>query len=204
MAINDTVITIRGWAGADPTIYHNDRGNEQLGNHSSAANVSAVVNVGVTARHYNRQTGQYYDGETAWYSVRTFGRLAENVAVCVHKGTPVLVRGKLTSRSFQGRDGMTKTSQVIIADALGIEISAGTASYVRALGGTSSHPSEMKPADSAAEINAFAALTSDLSDADDAFRLSDDASLQRFAEEKSVMQIKAEKNYRGRKELIDA
>lgn len=160
MAINDTVITIRGWAGADPTFYHNEHSGEQTGNVNSAANVSAVLNVGVTPRNYNRQTGQYADGETAWYSVRTFGRLAENVNACVHKGMPLIVRGKLTARSFQGKDGTTKMSQVIVADALGIEISNGTAQYLRASSGNSMHPSVVQLADTELHENAADPLTS--------------------------------------------
>ncbi|MDR6939163.1 single-stranded DNA-binding protein [Arcanobacterium hippocoleae] len=130
MANNETVITIRGWAGAAPTLYR----NESTTSHGTGGNVSrasAVLNVGVTPRNFSRKSGQYEDGETAWYSVRSFGKLAENVAACVQKGAPLLVRGKLTARSFQAKDGTTRINQVIIADAIGIELNSGTATYQR-------------------------------------------------------------------------
>ncbi|XCB29671.1 single-stranded DNA-binding protein [Arcanobacterium hippocoleae] len=138
MAINDTIVTIRGWVGADPTIYRNGSSDtESANNTSNSNNISAVLNVGVTPRSYSRKTGQYKDGETAWYSVRAFGRLAENISSCVKKGTPLLVRGKLTSRTFLTKEKETRTSQVILADAVGIEISIGVANYMR---GGSVHP----------------------------------------------------------------
>lgn len=127
---NDTSITVRGWAGAKPTLYIN---SQTQGKKISKISTT-VLNVGVTPRNYNRQTGDFQDGDTTWYSVRCYGALARNVAISIQKGTPVLVRGKLTTRSYQDKNGTDRQAQVIIADSLAIDLNYGVANYVKARG----------------------------------------------------------------------
>lgn len=127
---NDTSITVRGWAGAKPTLYIN---SQTQGKKISKISTT-VLNVGVTPRNYNRQTGDFQDGDTTWYSVRCYGALARNVAISIQKGTPVLVRGKLITRSYQDKTGVDRQAQVIIADSLAIDLNYGVANYVKARG----------------------------------------------------------------------
>lgn len=152
---NDTSITVRGWAGAKPTLYIN---SQTQGKKISKISTT-VLNVGVTPRNYNRQTGDFQDGDTTWYSVRCYGALARNVAISIQKGTPVLVRGKLTTRSYQDKTGVDRQAQVIIADSLAIDLNYGVANYVKARGEEISgvEISESGAADSSAISNAVAA-----------------------------------------------
>lgn len=152
---NDTSITVRGWAGAKPTLYINSQTQGQKISKIS----TTVLNVGVTPRNYNRQTGDFQDGDTTWYSVRCYGALARNVAISIQKGTPVLVRGKLTTRSYQDKTGADRQAQVIIADSLAIDLNYGVANYVKARGEEISgvEISESGAADSSAISNAVAA-----------------------------------------------
>lgn len=152
---NDTSITVRGWAGAKPTLYINSQTQGQKISKIS----TTVLNVGVTPRNYNRQTGDFQDGDTTWYSVRCYGALARNVAISIQKGTPVLVRGKLTTRSYQDKTGVDRQAQVIIADSLAIDLNYGVANYVKARGEEISgvEISESGAADSSAISNAVAA-----------------------------------------------
>lgn len=151
---NDTSITVRGWAGAKPTLYINSQTQGQKISKIS----TTVLNVGVTPRNYNRQTGDFQDGDTTWYSVRCYGALARNVAISIQKGTPVLVRGKLTTRSYQDKTGVDRQAQVIIADSLAIDLNYGVANYVKARGEEISgvEISESGAADSSAISNAVA------------------------------------------------
>ena len=151
---NDTSITVRGWAGAKPTLYIN---SQTQGKKISKISTT-VLNVGVTPRNYNRQTGDFQDGDTTWYSVRCYGALARNVAISIQKGTPVLVRGKLTTRSYQDKTGVDRQAQVIIADSLAIDLNYGVANYVKARGEEISgvEISESGAADSSAISNAVA------------------------------------------------
>ncbi|MDO4888023.1 MAG: single-stranded DNA-binding protein [Actinomycetaceae bacterium] len=117
---NETYVTVRGFVGADPMVFSNGGGGR-----------TAIVRVGVTPRSRNRQTQQYEDGPTAWYSVRCFGDLADNVAQTIRTGAPVLVRGRLTQRTWQGRDGVERVEMAIIADSLGLELSTVAATYAK-------------------------------------------------------------------------
>ncbi|WP_073996101.1 single-stranded DNA-binding protein [Arcanobacterium urinimassiliense] len=152
---NDTSITVRGWAGAKPTLYIN---SQTQGKKISKISTT-VLNVGVTPRNYNRQTGDFQDGDTTWYSVRCYGALARNVAISIQKGTPVLVRGKLTTRSYQDKTGADRQAQVIIADSLAIDLNYGVANYVKARGEEISgvEISELGAADFSTASNAVAA-----------------------------------------------
>lgn len=117
---NETYITVRGYAGADPVAYDNGNGL-----------TTVVARVGVTARIRDRETHRYRDGTTLWYSVRCYGDLGLNVSRSVRRGTPVLVRGRLVERSWTAKDGAERTDLSIIADALGIELSSGVATFVK-------------------------------------------------------------------------
>ena len=50
-------------------------------------------------------TGEWVDGNTSFVTVICWRKLAENLATCLRKGDPVLVRGRLDVRSFTGKDG---------------------------------------------------------------------------------------------------
>lgn len=117
---NETYVTIRGYAGADPMVFRNDAGN-----------TTTVVRVGVTARNFDRKAGVFADGTTAWYSVRCYGELAENVIRSVRKGMPVLVRGRLAHRQWADKEGHAKTDLVIVSDSFGIDLNTGEAQFVR-------------------------------------------------------------------------
>ncbi|WP_188042597.1 single-stranded DNA-binding protein [Changpingibacter yushuensis] len=134
---NETFLTIRGFAGADPTVFHNESGR-----------VTVVIRVGVTARNFDRRLNTYSDGTTAWYSVRCYGDLAENVSRSIHKGSPVLIRGRLSPRTWTDKDGRTRTDYAIAADSVAIDLNTGWATFVRTRK-QSLEPIEGEPAHSA-------------------------------------------------------
>ncbi|MCF2705864.1 single-stranded DNA-binding protein [Arcanobacterium haemolyticum] len=117
---NETYLTVRGFVGSDPMIFRSETGR-----------TTAVVRVGVTARNYDRAANAYVDGMTAWYTVRCYGDLGENVAKSVTKGCPVLVRGRLSLRTWNDRDGHSRTEFVIAADSLGLDLNTGWAKFQR-------------------------------------------------------------------------
>lgn len=59
--------------------------------------------VAVTEAWTNDQ-GQRQE-DTTWYSVTVWRKQAENCAQYLHKGSKVLVTGKVKARSYTGRDG---------------------------------------------------------------------------------------------------
>lgn len=124
--MNDTIMTIRGWVGGAPRHYPKDP-------KVTGSRMATTFRVGVTPRYYSRAEGEYQDGMTTWFSVRSYGNLAYNAASSLGKGTPVIVRGKLSTRQWSDKDGVVHNELVIVADSIGVEISAGMANYVRVM-----------------------------------------------------------------------
>lgn len=140
--VNETYVTIRGYAGGDPAVFV-----------SEAGRTSAYVRVGVTHRIYDRANKRYSDGVTVWYSVRTYGELATNVASSVAKGTPVLARGRLSQRVWTDSNGVEHAENCVFADSLGVELSTGMAQFtkVRSPGAKTMPTGDMSPDASSAQ-----------------------------------------------------
>ncbi len=88
---NETFLTIRGFAGADPTVFHNESGR-----------VTVVIRVGVTARNFDRRLNTYSDGTTAWTDkdgrTRTdYAIAADSVAIDLNTGWATFVRTRKQS-----------------------------------------------------------------------------------------------------------
>ena len=81
----DNTITVRGYVTAEPKMWQ--RTPEQA--------PVATIRVGSTPRKLNRETGEWQDGETSYYSVKCWRKLAENVHGSLRKGDMVIVRGKV-------------------------------------------------------------------------------------------------------------
>ena len=88
-----------------------------------------------TQRRFDRAQEKWVDGETNWYSITTFRQLATNSAVSIKKGERVLVTGRLRIREWENA-GKTGTNIDIEADALGHDLSWGTANFSRGAGAT--------------------------------------------------------------------
>ena len=67
----------------------------------------------------NERSGKDASGKpqyvTTWLNVVAWRQLAENVNTYVHKGSPVLVAGRLVVRKFDDKTGVERTSVEIIA-----------------------------------------------------------------------------------------
>ena len=64
--------------------------------------------------------------QTIWHTVVCFEEQALNVAEHVRKGSRVIVTGRLSKASFEGRDGNQKEITELIADEVGISIRFGS------------------------------------------------------------------------------
>lgn len=67
-------------------------------------------------RRMNQQTQQWEDGDSTWYEVTMFGRLASNVVDSLEKGFEVTVVGDLKTGSYVNREGLTVATLEIMAD----------------------------------------------------------------------------------------
>lgn len=75
--------------------------------------------------------GSWSDGHTTWLTVTCWRGLAANVADSVQKRDRVVVHGRLRARDWRAADGSTRTSVEVDADAVGHDLSFGTATFVR-------------------------------------------------------------------------
>jgi single-strand DNA-binding protein len=91
----------------------------------------ANMRVGSTARKLDRETGEWRDGETSFYSVSCWRSLANNAATCLHKGQPVIVAGKLRTDRYEDREGRMRTEVEVEAETIGFDLNRGTAHFTR-------------------------------------------------------------------------
>ena len=94
----DTPITIVGNLVADVELRYTQSG-------------TAVANgrVASTPRTYDKQSGQWVDGEPVFLTFNVWRQAAENVANSLSKGDRVVVTGVLKQRSFETREGERRT-----------------------------------------------------------------------------------------------
>ena len=89
------------------------------------------LRVGITPRYRDQATGEWRDAESSYFTVSCWDRLAQHVRASMHKGEPVLVRGKFKTSTFEDRDGRPRTETRITADVVGHDLSRGVANYIR-------------------------------------------------------------------------
>jgi single-strand DNA-binding protein len=89
------------------------------------------LRVGTTPRVQDRATGQWRDEDTSYFSVTCWRRLGENVRASLHKGDPVMIKGKIRSRTYTDRNGVVRSVVDITADTVGHDMNRGVANYLR-------------------------------------------------------------------------
>ncbi len=92
--------------------------------------MNVTMRVGWTPRRRDRVTGEWVDGNTSYVTVVCWRNLAVNVATCMRKGDPVVVKGRLSVRTYE-KDGVTRTVAEVEASAVGHDLTRGVAQYQR-------------------------------------------------------------------------
>ncbi len=100
-------------------------------------------------RRFDRNQNRWIDGETNWFTVTSFRQLAINASESVNKGDRIVVTGKLRVRDWDNGE-RSGTSVEIDADAIGHDLSWGTATFVRTI-----LVRETDPADESAPAASF-------------------------------------------------
>lgn len=111
--------TVAGYATADPTLRMTKGGA-----------AVAHIRVACTPRRLDRGTGEWTDSETSYFSVTCWRKLAIAVKASIHKGDPVLVRGRFRTRTWES-DTRSVTDIEIEADAMGHDLTLGWAMFQR-------------------------------------------------------------------------
>ena len=116
----DTVITIIGNLTADP---------ELRWTQSGAA--VADFTVASTPRTYDRNAGEWRDGDTLFMRCSVWHETAENVAESLRKGMRVIVQGRLTQRSYDTQQGERRTVVELQVDEVGPSLRRARAQVTR-------------------------------------------------------------------------
>jgi single-strand DNA-binding protein len=117
----DTVITIVGNLTADPELRFTPSG-------------AAVANftVASTPRTFDRQANEWKDGETLFMRCSVWREAAENVAESLHRGTRVIVQGRLKMRSYETKEGEKRTTTEMDVDEVGPSLRYASAKVTKA------------------------------------------------------------------------
>ena len=116
----ETVITVVGNLTADP----------ELRTIGSGASVCSFT-IASTPRTYNRQTGQFEDGQALFMRCSAWRDLANHCAQSLSKGMRVIAQGRLQQRSYQAQDGSNRTVFEMQVDEIGPSLRYATAQVQR-------------------------------------------------------------------------
>lgn len=92
---------------------------------SGAAVVSFTV--ASTPRIFDRQSGEWKDGDALFMRCNAWRQLAENVSESLFKGNRVLVTGRLKQRSFENKEGERRTVVELEVEEVGPSLRYATA-----------------------------------------------------------------------------
>lgn len=116
----ETVITIVGNLTADPELRWTQSGSPV-----------ASFTIASTHRSFDRQSGEWKDGETLFMRCTAWREMAENIAESLRKGSRTMVRGRLVQRSFETREGDRRTVVELQADEVAASLRHARAQVTR-------------------------------------------------------------------------
>ena len=116
----ETVITIVGNLTADPELRWTQSGSPV-----------ASFTIASTPRSFDRQSGEWKDGETLFMRCTAWREMAENIAESLRKGMRTVVRGRLVQRSFETREGDRRTVVELQADEVAVSLRHARAQVTR-------------------------------------------------------------------------
>ena len=96
-------------------------------------------------RKFDSEKNTWVTGETNWFTVSAFRKLAINSGASLAKGDRVIVQGKLRIRDWDNGE-RSGTSVEIDADAIGHDLSFGTTSFERTAITEEDSEAELQPA----------------------------------------------------------
>jgi len=116
----ETVITIIGNLVDDPELRFTATGA-----------AVARFRIASTPRTLDRTSGEWKDGEPLYLTCTAWRQMAENVAESLHRGTRVVVSGRLRQRNYETREGEKRTVFELEVDEVGPSLRYATAKVQR-------------------------------------------------------------------------
>jgi single-strand DNA-binding protein len=117
--LNETFVTVVGNLVDDPKLRTIEAGQDV-----------ASFRIASTSRRFDRDTGRWIDSGQLFLGITCWRTLAANATASLRKGDPVVVNGKLTTRTYE-KDGQTRSVCELEALAIGPDLARGTAVFRR-------------------------------------------------------------------------
>ncbi len=103
MSVNKVILL--GNVGKDPEVKYFDQDM-----------LVAKFTLATTERGYTRKDGTKVEDATEWHNITAWRGLAKIVESYVKKGSPLYIEGKLRTRQYDDKDGVTKYFTEVVAD----------------------------------------------------------------------------------------
>ena len=82
--------------------------------------VAVSFRVACTPRRFDRNSGEWVDGTTSFFTVKAWGPAAQNFVSSVVKGDRVIVLGTIRTETWTPKDGGSDRSRlIVVADEMG-------------------------------------------------------------------------------------
>jgi single-strand DNA-binding protein len=118
--MNETTVTVIGNLVADPELRYTQN-----------AVAMAKFSVASTPRVFDRATGEYRDGDPLFLTCTAWRELAEHAAESLHKGTRVVVVGRLRLSRWETDEGEKRSAYSLDVDEVGPSLRFATAKVAR-------------------------------------------------------------------------
>jgi len=133
----ETIITVVGNLTADPELRWTQNG-------------LAVANftIAATPRVFDKQRGEYVDGDPLFLRASCWREFAEHVNGSLTKGMRVVATGRLKQRSYETKEGEKRTAIELEVDEIGPSLRYATATVTRAQSNRDAAPAQAQATDS--------------------------------------------------------
>jgi single-strand DNA-binding protein len=164
MMNNEAHISLSGYVATQPALRWTRTGVPALN-----------MRVAWTPRRLDRVTGEWVDMDTSFLTVCAYRKLAENAATCLRKGDPIVLRGRVSTRDFEDKDGHPRTALEVDAISFGHDLTRGVATFQRVRPQTGLTASEYQEAENGTRESQPAEASSDGPSMADLGQAADDA-----------------------------
>jgi single-strand DNA-binding protein len=150
MMINEAHISLSGYVATQPALKWTRTGVPALN-----------MRVAWTPRRMDRVTGEWTDMSTNFLTVYAYRKLAENAATCLRKGDPVVLRGRVSTRDFEDKNGHQRTALEVDAISFGHDMTRGVSTFQRVRPQTGMTANEYQESANGAGLGGGAGLDGD-------------------------------------------
>lgn len=102
-------VLLIGYAGSDPEVHY-----------YAENQAAATFNLAVTRPSFRNNNGQLVPEQTDWIRIASFFQSARYAEENIRKGSRVLVEGRLSSRQYTDKKGVTHSVTEVIAEKLSL------------------------------------------------------------------------------------